>query len=110
MIDRTIPLLLTLVASAGCGGDGGAEETPFERGRAVYASNCTACHAMDPGADGPLGPAVVGSSRELLEARVIRGDYPGGYQPKRDSRVMAPLPHLLDEIDSLTAYLNSTAP
>ena len=85
-------------------------ETPVERGRGIYASNCTSCHAMDPGADGPLGPAVVGSSRELLEARIVRGDYPAGYTPKRDTRVMAPLPHLADEIDSLTAYLNPLIP
>ena len=83
-------------------------QTPAERGRSVYASNCTACHAMDPGSDGPLGPSVVGSSRELLEARVVHGNYPDGYAPKRDSRVMAPLPHLATEIDSLTAYLNGS--
>lgn len=98
-----------VAVTVGCGGDS-KPETPGERGRSIYASNCTACHAMDPGADGPLGPSVAGSSRELLEARVIRGDYPEGYEPKRDSRVMAPLPHLASEIESLTAYLSSLAP
>jgi mono/diheme cytochrome c family protein len=68
--------------------------------------NCIACHAQDPSQDGALGPAVVGSSRELLEARVLRAEYPPGYTPKRDSQIMIALPHLANEIDALHAYLN----
>jgi mono/diheme cytochrome c family protein len=85
------------------------EQSPEQlasRGRAVYMANCIACHNMDPKLDGALGPAVEGSSRELLEERVLRAAYPAGYTPKRDSRTMIALPHLSNEIDSLTAYLN----
>ena len=49
---------------------------------------------MDPRTDGSLGPAVAGASLELLTARVLRAEYPAGYTPKRETRVMVPLPHL----------------
>ena len=58
-----------------------------------------------PSGNGPIGPAVKGSSRELIEARVVRGVYPPGYTPKRPSAVMQPMPHLAGSVDDLTAYL-----
>lgn len=76
-------------------------------GRATYAANCIACHSMNPAADGALGPSVAGASLELLEARVMRGEYPEGYTPKRPSRVMVPLPHLEARLPELAAYLQS---
>jgi len=63
------------------------------------------CHGPEPGRDGPLGPAVKGASRELLEARVLRGTYPPGYTPKRPTRVMPPLPALAADIPALADYL-----
>ena len=53
----------------------------------------------------PLGRAVKGSSRELVEARVVRGTYPPGYTPKRPSVIMQPMPNLAGSVDDLTAYL-----
>jgi len=79
------------------------------RGERIYNVNCIACHHRDPAQDGGLGPAVAGASRELIEARVIRGEYPPGYTPKRDTRLMIPLPHLEPEIDALAAFLASRA-
>ncbi len=76
-------------------------------GRAVYNANCIACHAMDPRIDGALGPAVAGASAELTAARVLRGEYPEGYAPKRETRVMVALPHLEPKLPELTAYLQS---
>ncbi len=76
------------------------------RGRRVYLGNCTACHAMDPSQPGSLGPEVTGSSRELLEKRVLHATYPEGYEPKRTTTLMVALPHLAPDIDALTAYLN----
>lgn len=76
-----------------------------EKGKAVYAANCLACHNRDPAKPGSLGPEVNGASRELLEARVIRGEYPAGYTPKRTSTLMQPLPKLAPDIDALAAYL-----
>ncbi len=77
-----------------------------ERGRVVYQINCIACHNPDPAQIGSLGPEITSSSRDLLEKRIIYGEYPEGYTPKRDSTLMIPLPHLETELDALTAYLN----
>ncbi len=79
--------------------------TPAEKGRQVYLAYCTSCHGSDPARDGPVGPAVKGASRELLEARVVRGTYPPGYTPKRTSSVMQPLPNLAADIPDLAAFL-----
>lgn len=87
-----------------CVGEAGS---PVEQGRRVYVANCIACHNMDPAKEGTLGPPVAGSSRELLEARVIQGVYPDGYAPKRDSTLMQPLPYLAGDVDALAAYLAS---
>ena len=76
-----------------------------EQGRRVYAANCTICHNPEPGSDGLAGPAVAGSPRELIEARVMRAGYPPGYTPKRPTRRMRPLPYLKPHIDALAAYL-----
>jgi mono/diheme cytochrome c family protein len=76
-------------------------------GRSVYNANCIACHHLNPAEDGVLGPAIAGASRELIEARVLRGEYPEGYVPKRPTKVMIPLPHLAPRLDELTAYLDS---
>jgi mono/diheme cytochrome c family protein len=78
-----------------------------ERGRTIYQTQCIACHHSDPHKSGVLGPEVFGSSRELIEVRVLKAEYPSGYQPKRQTRTMVPLPHLKSEIESLTLYLNS---
>lgn len=78
-----------------------------EAGRAVYMGNCIACHNPDATQDGALGPSVAGASLELIEARVLRSEYPEGYTPKRDTRVMVALPHLAPKLKELTVYLDS---
>jgi mono/diheme cytochrome c family protein len=80
--------------------------TLSERGRSVYNTHCTSCHGANPKIDGVLGPAVFGSSLELLELRVLKAQYPPGYTPKRETKQMAMLPFLKDEIPALHAYLN----
>ncbi len=77
------------------------------QGRKVYQVNCTACHAVDPKKEGAMGPAVHGASLELLEKRIMDGTYPEGYQPKRQTKIMQPLPFLKNDIKALHAYLNS---
>jgi mono/diheme cytochrome c family protein len=88
---------------------GGCSQSPSdplaERGRQVYLSQCTQCHAVDPSQPGPVGPPVRGSSREVLEARILKGTYPPGYKPKRPTNVMPPQPALAPEIPALAAYL-----
>ncbi len=76
-----------------------------ERGRKAYMANCIACHDRDPEREGVLGPAIAGSSRELIEARVMRAEYPPGYKPKRDTNLMPAQPFLRPQIEPLAAYL-----
>jgi mono/diheme cytochrome c family protein len=76
-----------------------------DKGKQVWMSQCVACHHTDPAKDGPIGPSVRGSSQALLEARVVRGTYPPGYTPKRDSKVMPPRPDLVASVPDLAAYL-----
>jgi mono/diheme cytochrome c family protein len=91
---------LTLAA---CGRESLGPEA--ERGRQVFVSQCTACHAFDPSQPGPVGPEVKGASRELLETKVLRGTYPAGYKPKRPTSVMPPQPQVAGDIPALAAYL-----
>jgi hypothetical protein len=50
-------------------------------------------------------PALRGASREVLEAKVVKGAYPPGYTPKRPTTLMPPQPALAPEIDNLAAFL-----
>ncbi|HET7343999.1 MAG TPA: cytochrome c [Methylomirabilota bacterium] len=76
-----------------------------QRGRQVYQGTCTSCHSSDPGQAGPVGPELRGASRELLEAKVLRGAYPPGYRPKRSTAIMPPQPQVASDIPALAAYL-----
>ena len=99
-----LPLLAALVLTVGGCSERGLSPSA-ERGRQVYLAQCTACHNMDPRQAGSVGPPVKGSSRELLEAKILRGDYPPGYTPKRPTKVMAPLPAVAPDIAALADYL-----
>jgi mono/diheme cytochrome c family protein len=99
-IGRCAALALALALGA-CAEDG----SPAGRGRQVYLAQCTICHNSDPSKNGPLGPAIKGASRELIEARVLRAAYPPGYKPKRGTAVMQPMPQLASAIDDLAAFL-----
>jgi len=92
----------------GCGG--GADDDPVARGRSSYLANCVACHSTNPRLPGPIGPPLAGSSRALIEAKVMRNEYPPGYRPKRSTHAMVPLPHLEPKLDDLAAYLGSVRP
>lgn len=81
------------------------DESPAARGRQVYLGQCIACHSSDPSQDGALGPAIKGSSRELLEAKILRGSYPPGYAPKRNTALMPAQPQLEPNILELAAFL-----
>lgn len=99
-------ILITLIA---CNKQ--TEEKPLsaqaQRGKSVFLSNCIACHNTDPSKDGSLGPAISGSSLELITARVMKASYPPGYKPKRTTTAMPELPHLEPDIPAIHAYLNN---
>jgi mono/diheme cytochrome c family protein len=106
----TLGIAAWLVSSWACSSDAKPALSELaQRGRTTYLSVCIACHNTDPNKDGSLGPAVAGSSRALLEAKVIHGTYPPGYAPKRSSNAMPAQPHLADQIDALHAYLSEVA-
>lgn len=71
---------------------------------------CTACHNADPGQPGSVGPAIAGSSRELLEGMLVRGAYPPGYTPKRSTRAMPKYEQLAPHLDELAAFLAGPSP
>ena len=98
---RLIVLSAVALALAACAEEG----TPAARGRQVYLAQCIACHHSDPAKDGPLGPALKGSSAELLEAKLLRGAYPSGYTPKRNTAIMPVQPQVKPHIAGLAAYL-----
>ena len=81
--------------------------TPVERGRLIYMTNCVVCHNRDPNLPGSEGPALAGSSRELVEARVLHLAYPHGYTPKRSTHLMRAIPTLAPEVGNLAAFLQA---
>jgi mono/diheme cytochrome c family protein len=102
---RGAPLVwLALAVAAGGCSDAGLSPVA-ERGRQTYLANCVACHNTDPAQAGPVGPALKGSPRALLEAKVLNGSYPPGYTPKRPTKVMVPIPAVAPEISALAEYL-----
>jgi len=98
---------LLAVSTVACSGGDTAELSPLaQEGRDIYQSVCIACHNGNPNLDGSVGPANAGASEELLAAKVVRGDYPPGYTPKRpESSAMAVFPYLEPKIPALAAYL-----
>ena len=107
---RTTALIGCLVIFGACSKDSDQSSTAgkdpeWQRGRAVYVANCVACHNNDPSKDGPIGPAIKGSPKELIRSRVLRTEYPAGYKPKRPTKVMPQFPFLESEIPYLAAYL-----
>jgi len=75
------------------------------KGKQVWLNQCVACHNADPSKDGPIGPSVKGSSKALIEARLLHAGYPPGYTPKRNTKVMPARPDLVASIPDLAAFL-----
>jgi mono/diheme cytochrome c family protein len=82
-----------------------SEDEKVKLGRITYLAQCISCHNANPALEGALGPAVKGSSLELLKAKIRRASYPEGYKPKRDTRIMRPLPLTEEEIVALAEFL-----
>ena len=110
MRQTTRLFLIGALSLAGCSEGEKVEVSAVERGKTVYQNVCVACHNGDPTKDGALGPAIAGSSEELLYARVIRGEYPPGYTPKRLTGAMPKFAYLEERIPDLAAYLAAVQP
>jgi mono/diheme cytochrome c family protein len=107
-IAQLIVMALFTTAIFGCSKEGdqsSGKSADWQRGRAVFLANCVACHNNDPSKDGSIGPAIAGSSKDLIEARVLATSYPPNYKPKRPTKVMPQFPFLKEEIPYLAAYL-----
>ena len=102
---RRVGALLVAAALGSACSESRPLDPAAERGRQIYLAQCIACHNTDPSLPGAVGPKIRGSSRELLEAKIVRGSYPPGYAPKRPTKIMPPQPGLAPEIPDLAAFL-----
>ena len=96
---------IAVFAFAGCGETEPIGSEAAARGRAVYMNVCIACHNGNPNQDGALGPAIAGSSLELIQAKVLRAEYPEGYEPKRAGIVMPKFEYLEEKLPDVAAFL-----
>jgi mono/diheme cytochrome c family protein len=103
-VSRTLALLGIVLGASACG-ESAPTGSLAQRGRQIYLAQCIACHSPDPAQAGPLGPPVKGSSRELLESKIVKGTYPPGYRPKRPTAVMPIQPAVAPEIAALADFL-----
>ena len=76
------------------------------KGKEIYLRICAHCHGKNPAWGNFKNPALTGSSRELLQARILRAAYPPGYKPKKPTKTMPPFPYLKPHIDDIYAFLN----
>jgi mono/diheme cytochrome c family protein len=103
---RSLAVLgVVAIAVLACGCSESTSDPLAARGRQTYLAQCTQCHNPDPAQAGPVGPSVKGSSRELLEAKILRGTYPPGHKPKRPTSIMPVQPAVGPEIPALAAFL-----
>jgi mono/diheme cytochrome c family protein len=96
--------------ACGSGGEEAGLDAAAARGKTVYENVCTACHHRDPRQAGAIGPEVAGASRELIEAKVLRNEYPPGYVPKRPSAAMPKYEYLAPNLGDVAAYLATVEP
>jgi len=82
------------------------EEKLYLQGKKVYMTVCVTCHNPDPKLDGPIGPSIYGSSLELLRGKIVKGEYPPGYKPKRETQLMPPFEEHAKDIEALHVFLN----
>ena len=79
----------------------------IDKGKSVYMTTCIACHNPDPKISGSIGPEVYGSSKVLIESKIVSGEYPPNYVPKRKTKLM---PKFAEEhgkdIEAIHAFLN----
>jgi len=85
--------------------DDASQPSAAQRGRKIYENVCIACHNGDPTQPGSLGPQIAGASRELIEAKVLRGEYPPGYTPVRPGKTMPRYEYLAGRLGDVAAYL-----
>lgn len=111
-IFRTASLAALIGAAAftSCKKEEQAPLSPEEQlkadGRKLYIANCIACHSADLDQEGTVGPALKGSTFEILKEKLLNGKYPEGYKGKRPVSGSMPKYSFTDQqIRSLEAFL-----
>jgi mono/diheme cytochrome c family protein len=106
-----VALVVFVVIDSDIGERASEAGDPWKRGKRIYTTVCGVCHHPDPrqeyGTAGNFGPAIAGSSRELLELRVRHGKYPASYTPKRTTRLMTTFTLSDDAIGALHAFVSA---
>jgi mono/diheme cytochrome c family protein len=105
---RKLGPALMAIAALACSGESEESGDPaVARGEKIYRNICLVCHNADPNQTGVLGPDIASANRELLEAKVLRGEYPAGYTPKRNTKQMPQFNYLEPNLDDIAAFLAS---
>jgi mono/diheme cytochrome c family protein len=108
IFSRIIFLLILIFIAACKPGSNEIKYTTLEqRGKTVYMSVCIACHNANPTLAGSVGPDIADSSLELITMRVMSVNYPDGYKPKRQSKLMVAFPQYEKDIPAIHAYLQT---
>jgi mono/diheme cytochrome c family protein len=102
-----VPALIAIALTACSGEPDESVDPTVARGKLIYRNVCTVCHNADPSLDGAIGPAIGIASRELLEAKLLRGEYPSGHTPKRDTQQMPRFEYLAPNLGEIAAFLES---
>ena len=101
-----LSLVLVAIAAVTCAGESEESGDPaVARGEKIYRNVCVVCHNADPNQADSLGPEIASASRELLEAKLLRGEYPAGYTPKRNTQQMSRFEYLEPNLDDIAAFL-----
>ena len=124
---RFFPFLICVIVLAACAPEAQRSSQPTEEelalitkalalpegdsrtGEKIYRVQCITCHNVDPNKPGPVGPQIAGTDRRVLAYKVISGKYPEGYEPRRETAIMTPLPKLAGTVHHLAAYLKGAA-
>ncbi len=104
--NRRLGLVMVAIAAVACAGE--SEESgdaAVARGEKIYRNVCVVCHNADPNLADSLGPEIAIASRELLEAKLLRGEYPADYTPKRNTQQMPRFEYLEPNLDDIAAFL-----
>jgi len=109
-----VQAVVFLLVTSGCLKDPMKEKnfTPaqvklYKSGKAIYNTDCIACHNANPRLPGAIGPDNYGSSLELVRLKVLKGEYPSGYKPKRTTKEMPEFESYGNDIEAIHFYLNN---
>jgi mono/diheme cytochrome c family protein len=88
-----------------------ADGALIQKGQRIYLTQCTSCHNRDPNKKGGVGPELIDTPLEVMQAKVVTGRYPeklpAGFTPKRTTKAMKAFPALKNDVSAIYAYIIS---